>query len=104
MLGPQDIWVALALGIFFFGAKKLPELSRSLGQAMSEFKKGVGGVGDDAPAHAPAPAPAAPAPLPAPVAPPATTAVETVPAPMLSSAPAVEPAATEARGPERGSG
>jgi len=41
MLGPQDLWIALALGVFFFGSKKLPELSRSLGQAMSEFKKGV---------------------------------------------------------------
>ena len=39
MLGPQDLWIALALGVFFFGAKKLPELSRPLGQAMSEFKK-----------------------------------------------------------------
>jgi len=38
MLGPPDLWIALALGVFFFGAKKL---SRSLGQAMSEFKKGV---------------------------------------------------------------
>jgi len=47
MLGPQDLWIALALGIFFFGAKKLPELSRSLGQAMSEFKKGVAGVAQD---------------------------------------------------------
>ncbi len=41
MLGPQDLWIALGLGVFFFGAKKLPELSRSVGQAMSEFKKGV---------------------------------------------------------------
>lgn len=41
MIGAQDIWIALALGVFFFGAKKLPELSRSLGQAMSEFKKGL---------------------------------------------------------------
>jgi len=41
VIGPQDLWIALALGVFFFGAKKLPELSRSLGQAMSEFKKGV---------------------------------------------------------------
>jgi TatA/E family protein of Tat protein translocase len=47
MIGPQDIWVALALGIFFFGAKKLPELSRSLGQALSEFKKGVAGAEAD---------------------------------------------------------
>ena len=41
MLGPQDLWIALALGVFFFGARKLPELSRSVGQAMTEFKKGV---------------------------------------------------------------
>lgn len=41
MIGPQDLWIALALGVFFFGAKKLPELSRSLGQALTEFKKGV---------------------------------------------------------------
>jgi TatA/E family protein of Tat protein translocase len=47
MLGPQDLWIALALGVFFFGSKKLPELSRSLGQAMSEFKKGVAGSAQD---------------------------------------------------------
>ena len=54
MLGPQDLWVALALGVFFFGAKKLPELSRSLGQAMSEFKKGVTGTSDEPPPAPPA--------------------------------------------------
>ena len=54
MLGPQDLWVALALGVFFFGAKKLPELSRSLGQAMSEFKKGVTGTADEQPPAPPA--------------------------------------------------
>ena len=47
MLGPPDLWIALALGVFFFGAKKLPELSRSLGQAMSEFKKGVSGMSEE---------------------------------------------------------
>jgi len=47
VLGPQDLWIALALGVFFFGAKKLPELSRSLGQAMSEFKKGVSGMPEE---------------------------------------------------------
>ena len=55
MLGPQDLWIALALGVFFFGAKKLPELSRSLGQAMSEFKKGVstGAADESTPAATP---------------------------------------------------
>jgi TatA/E family protein of Tat protein translocase len=52
MIGPQDVWVALALGVFFFGAKKLPELSRSFGQALSEFKKGVAGAEADRPAVA----------------------------------------------------
>jgi sec-independent protein translocase protein TatA len=64
MIGSQDIWVALALGVFFFGAKKLPELSRSLGQALSEFKKGMAGTEPEpppAPAVSPADAPAAPA-------------------------------------------
>ena len=53
MIGSQDVWVALALGIFFFGAKKLPELSRSLGQALSEFKKGVAGTEAEPPAGPP---------------------------------------------------
>jgi len=53
MIGPQDLWVALALGIFFFGSTKLPELSRSLGRALVEFKKGL----EDAPEPKP-PAPA----------------------------------------------
>lgn len=41
MIGTQDLIIALAIGVFFFGAKKLPELSRSLGKALSEFKKGI---------------------------------------------------------------
>jgi TatA/E family protein of Tat protein translocase len=53
MIGSQDIWVALAFGVFFFGAKKLPELSRAVGQALSEFKKGVAGAEADPPASAP---------------------------------------------------
>ncbi len=41
MIGTQDLLIALTIGIFFFGAKKLPELSRSLGRTLSEFKKGL---------------------------------------------------------------
>jgi len=33
------IFVVLALGVVFFGAKKMPELARSLGKAQSEFEK-----------------------------------------------------------------
>ncbi len=61
MIGSQDLLVLLGIGIFFFGAKRLPELSRSLGQAMSEFKRGVtGSVPDEAVAPRPAPPGAAP--------------------------------------------
>lgn len=54
MIGTQDLLIALAIGVFFFGAKKLPELSRSLGKAMSEFKKGIEETADEKPT-APAP-------------------------------------------------
>src|SRR5262245_60272909 len=47
MLGTQDLLVGLVLAAFFFGAKRLPEIARSLGQSMTEFKKAVAGSGDD---------------------------------------------------------
>ncbi|PYM66111.1 MAG: hypothetical protein DMD79_03500 [Candidatus Rokuibacteriota bacterium] len=39
VIGSQDIMIALALGMIFFGAKKLPELARGLGESLKEFKK-----------------------------------------------------------------
>jgi len=47
MLGTQDLLVGLVLAAFFFGAKRLPELARSLGQSMTEFKKAVSGADVD---------------------------------------------------------
>jgi sec-independent protein translocase protein TatA len=49
VLGTQDLLIGLVLAAFFFGAKRLPELARSLGQSMTEFKKGVSG--DDGGRH-----------------------------------------------------
>lgn len=43
MLGTQDLLVGLVLAAFFFGVKRLPEIARSLGQSMTEFKKAVSG-------------------------------------------------------------
>ncbi|HDQ26801.1 MAG TPA: twin-arginine translocase TatA/TatE family subunit [bacterium] len=40
-LGFGEILLILAVVLLLFGAKKLPELARSMGKAMSEFKKGV---------------------------------------------------------------
>lgn len=37
---PEIIIIILAIGIFFFGGKKILEISRSLGRASGEFKKG----------------------------------------------------------------
>lgn len=39
MLRTQDLLVGLVLAGTFFGAKRLPELARTLGQSMTEFKK-----------------------------------------------------------------
>ena len=44
MLGPQDLAIGLLLVVFFFGAKRLPELAGSLGKSMKEFKKAVEGT------------------------------------------------------------
>jgi TatA/E family protein of Tat protein translocase len=49
MIGTQDLLIALAIGVFFFGAKKLPDLSRSLGRALTEFKKGIEEAPDQKP-------------------------------------------------------
>jgi len=38
--GPFEILLVLFVILLLFGAKKLPELSRSLGKSLSEFKKG----------------------------------------------------------------
>jgi len=38
-LGGQEMIVLLILVLILFGAKKLPELARGLGQSMNEFQK-----------------------------------------------------------------
>ncbi|MFB3738911.1 MAG: twin-arginine translocase TatA/TatE family subunit [Candidatus Velamenicoccus archaeovorus] len=39
--GPTEILIVLGIVVLLFGAKKLPELARSLGRSSSEFKKGM---------------------------------------------------------------
>ena len=54
-LQPWHWVIVIAVFVLLFGAKKLPELSRSLGQAMSEFKKGVStGAQDESVSSSPA--------------------------------------------------
>lgn len=45
-LGPQEMIVLAIIGVVFFG-KRLPEVGRSLGKALSEFKSGLRGMEDD---------------------------------------------------------
>ncbi|QBG46314.1 twin-arginine translocase TatA/TatE family subunit [Verrucomicrobia bacterium S94] len=40
MPGGPELLVILFIILLLFGAKKLPELSRSLGKSLGEFKKG----------------------------------------------------------------
>ena len=47
-LGTQELLVILVIVLVMFGGSKLPEIARSLGKSMNEFKKGIneGRVGE----------------------------------------------------------
>ena len=40
-LGYQELLIILVIVLVLFGANKLPELAKSLGKSVKEFKKGV---------------------------------------------------------------
>jgi sec-independent protein translocase protein TatA len=50
-LGTQELVIILVIVLILFGANRLPDLARSLGSSVKEFKKGVNEIkADDAPA------------------------------------------------------
>ena len=50
-LGTQELMVILVFALVMFGGSKLPEVARSLGKSINEFKKGIqeGTTKDDTP-------------------------------------------------------
>ena len=45
-LGPMEMLIVMGIAVLLFG-KRLPEVGRSLGKGIVEFKKGLSGVGDE---------------------------------------------------------
>ncbi|HEX6210161.1 MAG TPA: twin-arginine translocase TatA/TatE family subunit [Gemmatimonadales bacterium] len=43
-LGYQELLIILVIVLILFGANRLPELAKSLGSSVKEFKKGVNEV------------------------------------------------------------
>src|SRR5947209_4256017 len=40
-VGPLEVLILLAIVLLFFGAKRIPELGKSLGKGLREFKEGA---------------------------------------------------------------
>jgi TatA/E family protein of Tat protein translocase len=72
-----ELLILLVVLLLVFGAKRLPEMGRSLGKGMREFKEGVTGVEESVSTATPAPAP--PQELPAAPSEPAATTQATAP-------------------------
>ena len=47
-IGPLELVIVLLILLVIFGAKRLPEIGRSLGSSAREFKHGITGGKDDA--------------------------------------------------------
>ncbi|WP_104990335.1 twin-arginine translocase TatA/TatE family subunit [Deinococcus sp. NW-56] len=67
-IGPAELLVILVIALLVFGPRKLPELGKSLGAGIREFRRGTQGLKEElegslretSPAARPAPVPPAP--------------------------------------------
>ena len=50
-LGPMELVLILIIVFFLFGAKRLPEMGKGIGEGIKNFKKSIKG-GDDNEKHA----------------------------------------------------
>ncbi|MFL5901913.1 MAG: twin-arginine translocase TatA/TatE family subunit [Solirubrobacterales bacterium] len=48
-VGPMELAIVLIIALIVFGPKRLPELGRSLGKGIREFRGSVSGEGHDEP-------------------------------------------------------
>jgi sec-independent protein translocase protein TatA len=62
---PIQILIVLVIALIVFGPKRLPEMGRSIGRGLREFRGAIMDDGSAAPARTPEPAPPAAAPSPA---------------------------------------
>jgi sec-independent protein translocase protein TatA len=46
-IGPLEITLILVVLLLLFGAKRLPEIGRSMGRSLKEFKSATKGLADD---------------------------------------------------------
>jgi sec-independent protein translocase protein TatA len=46
-IGPMELIVVLAIALMVLGPKRLPEVGRSVGRSIREFKASIGGDDDD---------------------------------------------------------
>ena len=97
-IGGMEMLLVFVIGLLLFGGKGLPDMARTLGKAIREFKKATAGVEDqvkralEEPAAPPAPRRAPPAAQP--------RAVELPPSPPSLAAPAPPPADSSGAGPD----
>jgi sec-independent protein translocase protein TatA len=50
-VGPAELIVVLVVALLVLGPKRLPEVGRSLGNAIREFKSSISGEDEEAPSH-----------------------------------------------------
>ena len=54
-VSPWELFILLGIILLIFGPKRLPEMGRSLGKGMREFKDSISGSSSDEKAELPSP-------------------------------------------------
>lgn len=60
LLQPWHLILLLGVAFLLFGAKRLPDLGKGLGEGLKGFREGIRGIGDPAPTQSVQPPPAQP--------------------------------------------